>query len=371
VKLEALLQEGRGDHAGRELAMRFSQQGLVLGFGTVLAPASASARDVSIDVTEPRVLALLSAAHLRSPTPGGLAHLRRAAEMWREGEDNLAAMHLALSRLDRLEHPIADAQRLFLADGLLEAGLDAATLVRALDVETPSDGQVSKYSPDQPRAPAGSGRPSGEWTTGAGSPVSAAPPTARQRPARATRHQTPGRHPPVAAPSPGPERSDELRDERLFNISLPSSIIGAVSPPDLGPFSQAVKAVADTIEVADSVTKWRELGPKGEIAVAAAVRARGWILLDMQVPIRTTLGLRIEDLMVHVPAGTAGNATAYDGFIEVKVNGGRYSLIQRAKDALIGSEGGALLRQVGQRKAGSRIILETGLANVMITYAPE
>lgn len=76
-------------------------------------------------------------------------------------------------------------------------------------------------------------------------------------------------------------------------------------------------------------------------------------------------------MMVHVPAGTAGNATAYDSFIEVKVNGGRYSSLQQAKDALIGSVGGTLLRQVGDRHAGSRIVLETGSANVRITYAPD
>ncbi len=91
----------------------------------------------------------------------------------------------------------------------------------------------------------------------------------------------------------------------------------------------------------------------------------------MQVPVRTTLGLRIEDVMVHVPAGTAGNATGYDGFIEVKVNGGRYSLLQQAKDALIGSVGGTLLKSVWHYEAGERIVLETGLANVRITYGPK
>jgi hypothetical protein len=129
--------------------------------------------------------------------------------------------------------------------------------------------------------------------------------------------------------------------------------------------------LADTIEVADSVTKWRELGPKGEILVAEAVRARGWQLLDFQVPVRTTLGLRVEDLLVHVPAGTAGNATAYDGFIEVKVNGGRYSALQQAKDALISTVGGILIRTIGNYRSGGRIILGTGLENVTITYGWE
>ncbi len=140
------------------LSLRFSDDGLLLGTGTVLARVNDAARDIEIDVTQPRLTSLLAAAHLRLPTPAGLAHLRKAAERWREGEDGLAAMHLALSRLDRLERPLADDQRLFLADGLLDAGLDAETLIRALDLDTVQNRRASKYSPSQPRVPAGSGR---------------------------------------------------------------------------------------------------------------------------------------------------------------------------------------------------------------------
>jgi len=73
------------------LSLWFSDAGLVLGAGTVLARANASARDVVVDVTEPRLVALLAAAHLRSPEALGLAHLRRAADRWRAGDDALAA----------------------------------------------------------------------------------------------------------------------------------------------------------------------------------------------------------------------------------------------------------------------------------------
>jgi hypothetical protein len=250
-------------------------------------------------------------------------------------------MHLALSGLDKLERPATDAHRLFLADGLLKTGFDADTIVKALDLDPSPDGQVAKYSPDQPRVPAGGGRTSGEWTTGAGSPSSAAATAGSGR---------------------------EGRDARQFHVELPAAIIGAAKPADCGPFSDAVKALADTVEVADSASKWRELGPKGEAAIEAAVLARGWIPLGIQVPVRTTLGLRVEDVMVHVPAGSTGNATPYDGFIEVKVNGGRYSLTQKAKDALIGSVGGVLLRDVGDYTSGQRVIIETGLANVRIIY---
>jgi hypothetical protein len=76
--------------------------------------------------------------------------------------------------------------------------------------------------------------------------------------------------------------------------------------------------------------------------------------------------------MVHVPAGTAGNAETYDGFIEVKVNGGRYSELQQMKDTAIYMNGGTLLSPVkGDRYiVGKKLFLGTGLANVTITYEP-
>jgi hypothetical protein len=72
--------------------------------------------------------------------------------------------------------------------------------------------------------------------------------------------------------------------------------------------------------------------------------------------------------MVRIPRGTAGNTEAYDGFIEVKVNGGRYSDPQKIKDAIIGTVGGTLLSRVADYRIGQPIRLETGLAVVTITY---
>ena len=59
------------------------------------------------------------------------------------------------------------------------------------------------------------------------------------------------------------------------------------------------------------------------------------------------------------------------GFIEVKVNGGRYNTLQQAKDAIIGTEGGILLSPVRdiKYKVGSKVVLETGLANVTTAEA--
>ena len=148
-----------------DIVMRFGNEGLVLGAGTVLAKSGGAGRDISIDPGEPRLRALLAAAHLRAPTVGQLAHLRKAAERWSQGQDALAAMHLVLSRMERLERPEADAHRLFLADGLLRAGFEAKTIIDAIEAGDPAFDRLQKYDPDQPRVPAGSGRASGQWTS--------------------------------------------------------------------------------------------------------------------------------------------------------------------------------------------------------------
>lgn len=150
--------------------MRFAEEGLVLGAGTIVAKSAGELRRISIDPAEPRLRALLAATHLRSPTVGSLAHLRKAAQRWSEGQDALAATHLALSGLERLQRPELDAYRLFLADAFMKAGLEPSAIIAAIEAGDVALDQVQKYSPDQPRVPAGSGRTSGEWTsTGDGS----------------------------------------------------------------------------------------------------------------------------------------------------------------------------------------------------------
>jgi hypothetical protein len=146
--------------------MRFADEGLVLGAGTILARSRGSARDIAIDANGHRLTALLAAAHLRNPSFSDLAHLRKAAEVWSQGDDALAAMHLALSRLNQLREPEADAHRLFLADGLLKSGVPADEIVFAIERGPAAFQRLHKYSADQPRVPAGSGRPSGQWTSG-------------------------------------------------------------------------------------------------------------------------------------------------------------------------------------------------------------
>jgi len=118
--------------------MRFSSEGLVLGAGTILAESRRRGREVSMDPSEPRLQALLAAAHLSRPAARDLAHLRTAAEFWNQGDSALAAMHLSLSGVDRLEWPEADARRLFLADGLLKAGIEPNVMIHTIEAGDPS-----------------------------------------------------------------------------------------------------------------------------------------------------------------------------------------------------------------------------------------
>jgi len=148
--------------------MKFAPEGLVLGAGTVLAPTDAGGATIRFDGREARLVTLLSVAHLRPVTPNALNHIRKAAERWGEGETSLAEVHLALSRLAALDEPWPAAQRLFLTDELLKAGVEPETVLKALDLDPSTLDSLAKgYNPDQPRVPAGSGRASGQWTSGA------------------------------------------------------------------------------------------------------------------------------------------------------------------------------------------------------------
>jgi hypothetical protein len=147
-------------------ALTLTTQGLVLGAGTVLVAATAPRRLSSLQGQEARVLALLASAYGKPIAPSVLDEIERAAKAWREGDDCLAHIHLAHTGL----HPFHDAQtaayRLFLADGALYAGASFRDVLKAFHLDIRSIDAVEKYSPNQPRVPKGSGRTSGEWTTG-------------------------------------------------------------------------------------------------------------------------------------------------------------------------------------------------------------
>jgi hypothetical protein len=156
----------RGSEVPIEPSPTFNKAGLVLGAGTVLAPESDHTQG-HICLTsggEARLIALLAAAYQRTLGPADLGHVRRAIAKRNDGEATFALIHLALARLGPLNSPRAAAERLFLADRLMEAGATPLTILKALDLD--ADILMRLYNPEEARVPPGSGRPSGEWTDG-------------------------------------------------------------------------------------------------------------------------------------------------------------------------------------------------------------
>ena len=154
------------DRARRQCPrMEITGERLTLGAGTVLAGIARDERGRPRLALrdEPRALALLATAYDRPVDVRFLAKLRRAAELWNDGEKALAYIHLAHAKLS----PCGEEQalRLFVADELIEPGITPQTLMKAQGFD-PAPLALLKFNPDQPRVPAGSGRESGEWTSG-------------------------------------------------------------------------------------------------------------------------------------------------------------------------------------------------------------
>jgi hypothetical protein len=142
----------------------FMTEGLVVGARTMLVPSEADRCLKALDGQEARVLALLSAAYRRPISPSVLGWIERAGDCWRQGEDCLALIHLALAGLHRLEDHREAARRVFMADGLMKAGVPPSAILRALDFDPTVVETLERYSQDQPRVAAGNGRTSGQWT---------------------------------------------------------------------------------------------------------------------------------------------------------------------------------------------------------------
>jgi len=165
--------------------MTFDGDVLVLGAQTRLAKVGAA-------LDEPRLIALLAAAHGRPVIASPLRHIQRAMEKKQEDDLVMALIHLALSGLAKLSEPKADAHRLFLADELMSEGVAPLDLMKRLDLDLRSLGEgLDKYSEDQPRVPAGNSK-GGQWThegtlADGGAPGAVSGATERARPADSTR----------------------------------------------------------------------------------------------------------------------------------------------------------------------------------------
>jgi hypothetical protein len=156
--------------------LEIERDGLVLEAGTVLAEAG---RDgcgrPRIAIDKAHIRALLAAAYGQPVPPYVLEKIDRAAELWNEGEKVLAHIHLGYAGLPPCDE--GATLRLFLAEECLAIGVTPTELSKALGF----DPAFTKYSPDQPRVPAGSGRESGRWTDGGGTSISFADERASSR----------------------------------------------------------------------------------------------------------------------------------------------------------------------------------------------
>jgi hypothetical protein len=111
--------------------MEISREGLTLGAGTVLAGMAQDERGrarLALD-DEPRALALLATAYDRPVEACVLAKLRRARELWIEGDKALAHIHLAHAGVPPCGPD--QALRLFVAVELIKAGVTPETLMKA------------------------------------------------------------------------------------------------------------------------------------------------------------------------------------------------------------------------------------------------
>lgn len=106
---------------------------------------------------------MLAAAQDRQVSSRAIETIRGASEIWQTGDKALAQIRLAYIGL-----PVIDekgAYRLHLAADLLDKGFSPLLLLKELGLSS-SLRALEKYSPDQPRVPAGSGRERGRWTSG-------------------------------------------------------------------------------------------------------------------------------------------------------------------------------------------------------------
>lgn len=145
--------------------MSLEKEGLVLGADTLLARRTHDDA-LRLEGNETRIFALLAVAYGRPVDKSVLGAIRSASKHARLGNTPLAAMHIALAKLPRMSDPIDAARRLFIANGLIEAGVEPRDIWTALEFDSSEFDNVEKgYDPDELRNPKGEGALSGRWTS--------------------------------------------------------------------------------------------------------------------------------------------------------------------------------------------------------------
>jgi hypothetical protein len=155
--------QAKGRFRGLHARMALEKDGVVLGAGTVLAGRDTDGA-LALDGEDARILTLLSVARGAPVAAGVIDVFRRASHHAAVGDEAMASMHVALAEFPPLSDPEDSARRLFIADGLLVAGVEPRDIWRALEFDPSEFNALEKFDPNQPRNPAGDGRASGEWT---------------------------------------------------------------------------------------------------------------------------------------------------------------------------------------------------------------
>ena len=151
-----------------------------------------------------------------------------------------------------------DAFQLFCADGLVKQGVAPRWLMRYQGLDA-GELDLLKYSPDQPRVPAGSGRESGWWTSGDGGAQVAEAPKAPSS----------GHHEVMSDVSPDPIRPGQQyaqdRPKWWMPYQLPvdtgrggGDVTGRGAGTDIGQQSEAAPKAGE----ADSVARTIEISPE-------------------------------------------------------------------------------------------------------------
>ena len=163
-RLQAEWRTRGGDHHADSL-IKVTSDGLTLGAGTILFGRSQGGPLTD----EARLQALLTTAYGPAAARDAFAHVELAGRRWLEGKTGRASLHLALARLPRLAQPEQAAKRLFMADHFMRAGVTPESILDVLTNGPATEPAALKaYNPDQPRVPAGDGRPSGRWSSDPG-----------------------------------------------------------------------------------------------------------------------------------------------------------------------------------------------------------
>ncbi len=150
--------------------LRFDKVGLHIGSGCLVVRPTGVA-SLLRDETPDRVETLLAIAFRKRLSASQSQAVIKTAENSRREDQALANLRLATSRRVRIPHAQRLGERLEPAGVLLDKGMAPNDLLDALDLgraieQGSTFGQLTKYDPDQPHVPAGSGRESGRFGSG-------------------------------------------------------------------------------------------------------------------------------------------------------------------------------------------------------------